>query len=103
MIERHETILDEYTDEHLTADLGHHESGVRERAALLLTAPPEYRQGVEAAAHAMAYTLKSRPSSHNKLLLESYSEPTGVQPEDARRAALDQLAAQGVKLNPVPA
>jgi hypothetical protein len=103
MIERHETVLAEYSDEYLRE---HRQRGDEQRAyadALLSAPPPEYRQGIEAAAYAMTYTSKSRPSRHDGRDLESYFEPTGVLFEDARQAALRQLSAQGVKLNPVPA
>jgi hypothetical protein len=102
MIERHETVISEYTDEYLR-EYRQQGDGQRAYADALLVAPPEYRQGVEIAVFAMTTTVKSRPSSHNKDMLESYREPTGVLPADARRAALAQLAAQGVKLLVAPA
>jgi hypothetical protein len=92
MIERHETVLGEYTDERLTAKLADPQPSVRDRARLLLQAPPEYRQGVEVHMHERCTRTRWTDSG-------SVCEPTGVGFDDARREALAILAGQGVQLN----
>lgn len=95
MIERHDEILAEYTDEYLIA-FRERGDGQREYANRLLQAPPEYRQGIEI----RTISLAERTWIHNGL---AKMTPTGVGWDNARNQALLELARQGVTLLPVPA
>jgi hypothetical protein len=96
MIERHETVPPEYTDEQLTAELEAEQEWVREATRLLLQAPPQYRQGVEIYVHDKCYTRHYVETQFGRMARET---PTGVRSDDARREALAVLAGQGVQLN----
>jgi hypothetical protein len=90
MIERNEEILPDLTDEALIAmakALPRQEKVVHD----MLTVPPEYRQGIQAAITNMMFDFEYRDD-----FLEV--SPTGVDQEDARRIALDELVRQGVEL-----
>lgn len=94
VIERHGAVLPALTDEHLTRLLAG-PPGAAARAAALLQAPPEYRQAVEATVSEATSTTRTVTDGRN---FWGYFELTGVQPEDAYRAALSRLARQGVRL-----
>jgi len=93
MPERHDTILPALTDDALTADLAGGGFYSPERAAQLLTVPPEYRQGVEIAVNAVTFHVEL-PSGRIVLF--------GVDFDDAYRAAIGRLAAAGIPIQATP-
>lgn len=80
-------VLPEYRDENLADTV---KGGVLE---ILRTVPDEWRQSVMSAAWRDCNTPKCRPSSHDPMLLESYTVPTGVDHYDALRARAAQAIA----------
>jgi len=95
MIERHDVVLSQYTDEYLL-DWRERGDGQRVYANWMLQAPAEYRQGVASRVH----DLMSRTEYHDGGIMVILG---GVGSGVAYAQALMELHAQGVALLPVPA
>jgi hypothetical protein len=98
MIMRCETVPPSLTDDGLLAELAK-SPGQKARAELLLTAPSEYRWGIESRVRQSTTIHEVRVSGGMTMTALGW---TGVPHGDARRQALAELAAQGVALLPWP-
>jgi len=90
MIERHNTVLRWLTDEYLIAEAA---KGMAQlvRSRALLCAPAEYRQGIEARVIELGSRIVDTTGGHRM-------EIVMLNPMDTRKAALQELASQGVEL-----
>jgi hypothetical protein len=95
VIIRHDIVLPEYSDSALRENMKSDQQFTRDRAKLLLCAPPEYRQGIVIYADGQCFTTVDTMEDS---IYGSEVYYTGVSTIDALREALDVLAMQGVEL-----